>query len=42
MHEQKNINASSYNIRLTVNEKIFFIRVQLTDGNTYSEKIGVQ
>ena len=42
VHEQKNINASSYNLRLTVNEKIFFIRVQLTDGNTYSEKIGVQ
>lgn len=42
VHEQKDINNALYNFRITVNEKIFFIRVQLTDGNTYSEKIGVQ
>ena len=40
--EDKNVNASSYNFRITVNEKIFFIMVQLVDGKTYSEKIGVQ
>lgn len=40
--EDKNVNASSYNFRITVNEKIFFIMVQLADGKTYSEKIGVQ
>ena len=40
--EDKNVNASSYNFRITVNEKIFFIMVQLMDGKTYSEKIGVQ
>lgn len=40
--EDKNVNASNYNFRITVNEKIFFIMVQLMDGKTYSEKIGVQ
>ena len=40
--EDKNVNASNYNFRVTVNEKIFFIMVQLMDGKTYSEKIGVR
>ena len=40
--EDKNVNTSSYNFRITVNEKTFFIMVQLMDGKTYSEKIGVQ
>ena len=40
--EDKNVNTSSYNFRITVNEKTFFIMVQLVDGKTYSEKIGVQ
>ena len=40
--EEKNVNTSSYSFRITINEKIFFVRVQLADGNTYSEKIGVQ
>ena len=40
--EQKDINASSYNFRISVSEKIFFIMVRLVDGKTYSEKIGVQ
>ena len=40
--EEKNINASSYSFRITVNEKVFFVMVQLTNGKTYSEKIGVQ
>ncbi|MEP7373521.1 MAG: hypothetical protein ABI675_09055 [Chitinophagaceae bacterium] len=40
--EDKNVNVSSYNFRITVDEKIFFIMVQLVDGKTYSEKIGVQ
>ncbi len=42
VHEQKDINVALYSFRITVNEKVFFIRVQLADGNTYSEKIGVQ
>ena len=40
--EQKDVNANSYTFRITVREKIFFIRVQLADGKTYSEKIGVE
>ena len=40
--EEKNVNTSSYNFRITVNERTFFIMVQLVDGKTYSEKIGVQ
>lgn len=39
--ENKEINTDSYSFRITVREKIFFIRVQLVDGKTYSEKIGV-
>ena len=40
--EHKDINASNYTFRITVREKIFFIRIQLADGKTYSEKIGVE
>ena len=40
--EDKNVNAANYNFRITINEKIFFIRVQLVDGKIYSEKIGIQ
>ena len=39
--ENKELNTASYSFRITVREKIFFIRVQLVDGKTYSEKIGV-
>jgi hypothetical protein len=39
--ENKELNTASYSFRITVREKIFFIRVQLEDGKTYSEKIGV-
>ena len=39
--ENKDLNADTYSFRITVREKIFFIRVQLVDGKTYSEKIGV-
>jgi hypothetical protein len=40
--EHKDVNANSYTFRITVREKIFFIRVQLVNGKTYSEKIGVE
>ena len=40
--EHKNVNAASYSFRITVKEKIFFIRLMLADGKTYSEKIGVE
>ena len=40
--EEKNLNVNSYSFRIQVNEKVFFVMVQLADGKTYSEKIGVQ
>ena len=40
--EQKDINAPSFNFRINVNAKVFFMMVQLADGKTYSEKLGVQ
>ena len=40
--EEKNLNTGNYSFRITVNEKLFFLMVQLIDGKTYSEKIGVQ
>ena len=40
--EEKNLNTGNYTFRVTVNEKLFFMMVQLADGKTYSEKIGVQ
>jgi hypothetical protein len=39
--EEKNLNTNNYNFRVTVN-KLFFVMVQLADGKTYSEKVGVQ
>ena len=40
--EQKNINASQYNFRITIKDRIFFMMIQLADGKTYSEKLGIQ
>jgi hypothetical protein len=40
--EQKDINATSYTFSITVQEKIFFVRVDMGDGKMYSQKIGVQ
>jgi hypothetical protein len=39
--EQKELNASSYNFRIAVNEKYFFVMVQLVDGKVYTEKFGI-
>ncbi|HLF47647.1 MAG TPA: hypothetical protein VI548_14555 [Chitinophagaceae bacterium] len=39
--EQKKINALSFSFTITVNEKIFFILVEMTDGNRYTSKLGV-
>ena len=40
--EQKDVNANSYNFKINVNEKVFFVMLQLADGKIYSEKIGVR
>lgn len=39
--EQREINASSYSFTISVNEKIFFIMMELKGEKRYAEKIGV-
>ncbi|MEI9946236.1 MAG: hypothetical protein WDN26_18690 [Chitinophagaceae bacterium] len=40
--EQKEINAPSYSFRISVNEKIFFVMLELEGERRFTEKIGVQ
>jgi hypothetical protein len=40
--EQKEINATSYTFYITVSEKVFFMRIDMEDGNKFTQKIGVQ
>ena len=40
--EQKAVNAASYTFEITINEKIFFVMVQLLDGKLFTEKIGLR
>ncbi len=40
--EQNAVNALQYSFNITVNEKIFFVMVQLENGKLYTEKIGVR
>jgi len=40
--EQQDVNATSYSFTPTVNEKIFFVMIELKNGNVYTEKVGVQ
>lgn len=40
--EQKEINATSFSFRINVNEKVFFVMMELQDEKRYTEKIGVQ
>jgi hypothetical protein len=40
--EQRGINAPSYSFRVGVNEKIFFLMLELTGERRYTEKIGVE
>jgi len=39
--EQKDVNASSFNFRISVEEKVFFLMIKLADNKVYSEKIGI-
>lgn len=39
--EQKDINASSYQFRISVNASAYFMMIRMADGRSYSEKIGV-
>ena len=40
--EQKEINAPSYSFTVGNNEKIFFLMLELTNEQRFTEKIGVQ
>lgn len=40
--EQHDLNISSYSFTIPVNEKYFFLMVEMRDGKRYSEKFGVQ
>lgn len=40
--EDKNVKAPSYHFRISVDEKIFFVMLQMIDGKTFSEKIGLR
>ena len=40
--EQKEINTTSYSFNITVPEKLFFMRIDMEDGNKFTQKIGVQ
>ena|ERR1044071_783704 len=40
--EQKEINAPSFSFRVAVNEKVFFLMLELKGEKRFTEKIGVQ
>jgi hypothetical protein len=39
--EQKEMNVQSYDFRIDVKEKYFFMMIQLSDGKVFTEKIGI-
>ncbi len=39
--EQKEIEKTSFSFKLDVNEKIFFLRLQLSNGKVFTQKFGV-
>lgn len=40
--EQNEINANSYSFRININEKIFFLMLELQGEKRYTEKIGIE
>ncbi|MEO5562930.1 MAG: hypothetical protein ABIR18_05830 [Chitinophagaceae bacterium] len=40
--EQKNVNASYYSFTVGVNEKVFFVMLELQGDKRYTEKVGVR
>jgi hypothetical protein len=40
--EERNVNNSSFSFNLNINEKIFFLMIQLEGSKPYTEKIGLQ
>jgi hypothetical protein len=39
--EQDNINAANFSHTISINEKIFFVMIETTDGKRFTEKIGL-
>jgi hypothetical protein len=39
--EQDNINSTNYSHTISINEKIFFVMIETTDGKRFTEKIGL-
>jgi hypothetical protein len=39
--EQDNINSNNYSHTISINEKIFFVMIETTDGKRFTEKIGL-
>ena len=40
--EQKEINLTTFSFDITINAKIFFVRVDMADGSMYTKRIGLQ
>lgn len=40
--EQKEINANTFTFRIGVNEKIFFVMLEMQGEKRYTEKIGIR
>lgn len=40
--EQKDINAPTYTFRVGVNEKVFFLMLEMEGEKRYTEKIGIR
>ena len=40
--EQKDLEANNYSFTMPVNEKIFFLMVEMKNGKRFTEKFGVQ
>lgn len=40
--EELNLNTASYSYNITISEKVFFLMIQLANGERYTKKIGVE
>jgi len=40
--EQKDINSTTYSFDITINAKVFFVRVDMADGSMSTKRIGLQ
>ena len=40
--EEKAVNANSYTMDITINQRNFFLMVKMADDKVYTEKIGIR